>query len=261
MFYKTSNWLLILFFFVVPVAAQSSLWGNLKAGQYRVGLNVRSYRDSNNRPIEIFLWFPAENSKKSKPLTFADYYRLSEKVTDESRLTQTLAEDVTGDKNGIDKQTAGKILNSAMKASWNAPISRGRFPLILWSSRHATVIAQSVLSEFLASHGYVVAFARYAGPALPYPFQIREPEKKLEALDTHVRDLEFALANLRRAATLDAEKIALISWSYGGEAAIRLQTRQPDIDLVFGLSSIRFDRGPYQGRLTLDLQKLNVPYI
>ncbi|MEW6130385.1 MAG: hypothetical protein AB1757_25345 [Acidobacteriota bacterium] len=259
------RYLIFLFAIFLTVStdlvAQNSLWGNLEKGKYEVGLRLKTIKDSEGRPIEIFLWYPAKNSKNVKSMTFVEYYKLSEKNLKDVQLSESLAQDITGDSKGIDKDTTDKILNSKMKASRETPMIKGKFPLILWSSRHSTVVSQSVLSEYLASYGFIVAFAQYAGEPLPFPFQINEPEKKLEVLETHVKGLESALSNLRLMKNGDAEKIAVISWSYGGESALKLQMRQSDIDLVIGLSSIRFDRGPYQGRFMLEAKKLNIPYV
>lgn len=246
----------------------SRLWGDLQPGKYDVGLRLvrfvdtsRPNKDGSGRTIEVFVWYPAAKPVKVKSLTFAEYYLLSEKELRESELPEALSKDVTGDRKGITAEMAESILDSPMRAHLNSKQADGRFPIILWSSRHLTVIAQSVLSEYLASHGYVVAFPRYQGEPIPFPFQINEPETKLEVLDTHVQDLAFALSNLRDTSGLERAKTALISWSYGGESAIKLQLRQPDIDAVLGLSSIRFDRGPYQGKFSVEPRKLNVPYV
>lgn len=97
-------------------------------------------------------------------------------------------------------------------------------------------MAQSVLSEFLASQGYVVAYARPAVPA-PLPFEIKTREEKLQVLRLHVGDLLFALRSLASFRNIDSEKQGVISWSYAGESAVLLEAESKKLDLVVSLSS------------------------
>jgi dienelactone hydrolase len=108
----------------------------------------------------------------------------------------------------------------------------------LWSTRHATPAAQSVLSEYLASHGYVVAWMRYAGAdSLRPPFDDVTPARKIETLEAHVADMQWALRQLARRRDVDSTRLGVAAWSYSGEPATVLAQRTPALRVLVGLST------------------------
>lgn len=263
----------------VQASPQSAprLWGELKPGKYDVGLRVDTFWDKSRdgttpdgRPIQITTWYPASPSKRSARMSFADYLKLvmemsSDKASDAQTLRQSLSLAISSEPEGIDDSVLDQILAAKMLAVRDAAPLRRAYPLVLWSARHGTVVAQSVLCEYLASHGYVVAFARYQGPAMPLPYEAKTPEVKLATLKTHVSDLEFALRRLRTLPNVDrTRKAAVMSWSYAGESATLLQMQNPDVGLVISLSSNVLTNWVYQGSgalASLDASRLNVPYL
>ena len=252
------------------------LWGELKPGPYEVGLRVATFFDQSRadsssiqgRPIHTTLWYPAAPSARSLRLSFADYLAVSNSLPEASTvkaLRQSLSIAISSEAEGIDESLLDQILASNMLAVRDAAPVKSTFPLVLWSARHGTVAAQSILSEYLASHGYVVAFARYQGPAMPLPYEVNAPEIKRNILREQVRDLEFALKVRRSFANVDrARKVAVMSWSYAGESATLLQLQNPDVGLVISLSSNVLNGWVYQNAddlAALDATLLKVPYI
>lgn len=257
-------------------------WGELRPGRYDVGLRITTFLDNSRndptqsvsgRPINITIWYPASPSKRAERMSFADYLKLSnaltetpfDKASDVQSLRQSLSIAVSSEPEGIDSSVLDQILASKMLAVRDAAPLRRAYPLILWSARHGTIAAQSVLCEYLASHGYVVVFARYQGLAMPLPYEAKTPEVKLNTLKEHVRDLEFALRTLKTLSIVDpTKKSAVISWSYAGESATLLQMQNPDVGLVISLSSNVLNGWVYQSTdelSKLDAARLNVPYI
>jgi hypothetical protein len=254
------------------------LWGELKPGRYDVGLRVDTFLDKSRedltgsgRPIQIITWYPTLPSKRSARMSFADYLKLSMEVppekaaSDVQSLRQGLSIAISSETKGIDDSVLDQILALKMLAVRNAAPLKKTYPLVLWSARHGTTAAQSVLCEYLASHGYVVAFARYQGPAMPLPYEAKSPEVKLTTLKEHVSDLEFALRTLKALQNVDpTKKVALVSWSYAGESATLVQMQNPDVGMVISLSSNVLGGWVYQGGdalSSLDPSRLKVPYI
>ncbi len=254
------------------------LWGELKPGPYGVGFRVTTYNDpdrdgTSGRPVQIALWYPTRLSKRSVPLTFADYLTVSNAIadttpvngSDRQTLRESLSVAISSEPEGIAGEALDQILATKMAAVKDAPLLKKSFPVVLWSARHGTIAAQSILSEYLASHGYVIGFARYQGAAMPLPFEAKTSAIKLTTLNEHIRDLEFALRQLKTLPNVDAaKKIAVVSWSYAGESATLLQAQSPDVGLVISLSSNVLNGWVYQSAdeiAKLDAARLNVPYI
>lgn len=257
----------------------SQLWGRLEGGSYDVGLRVTTFVDSTRvepqhdqhvggRPIEVALWYPASESSEQTRLRFRDYVELLPHHWDTSNLDalhEWLSVGISGDANAVGQDTLDRILTTPMRASFDALPSPGQFPLVFWTMRHETIVAQSVLGEYLASHGYVVASARYAGPALPMPWTLTTKDEKLSTFATHLQDMTFALERLERESIVDSSRIAISTWSYAAELASRVQVQHANIQLVIGLSSNPLSPiGLYQGTDAashLDVERLIVPYV
>jgi len=260
--------LLSLFVFTLIVNTLNAqkeieLSGNLKFGLHEVGVKQLTFVDTlreEPREISISLWYPAKgNTEKVK---FADYLDFKNELNN-SELLQDISLGVGGKQNLFPTDSLELILNARMKARNRAEAINDPFPLLIWSSRYGTVEYQNILSEYIASHGYVVAFAEDI-PNSPYPWQIQSPDDKVKALKQQITDINAAIGYLKQHHEIDKTKIGLLSWSYAGESAILTQMNNQDIDVVVGLSSIGFSSGVYLGKelsTKIDLEKLNVPYL
>ncbi|MEM7357321.1 MAG: hypothetical protein AAF657_41280, partial [Acidobacteriota bacterium] len=209
-------------------AQAASPWGRLQPGQFDVGLRLATFSDSarvepeaspskTGRGVEIAIWYPASSGDGHERLQFADYVRhlpqFRQEVSQEA-LRKWLAIGISGKAGALERRTLEQILAAPMHAIRDAAPAAEKFPLVLWTMRHDTLVAQSVLGEFLASHGYVVAAARYAGPDLPRPWAIKTAEDKLATFATHLQDLELALTSLEKEPYVDAARVAIFTWSY-----------------------------------------------
>jgi len=248
---------------------QQLLWGKLKPGSYEVGFRTLNHPDNNN--LEVSLWYPAHESSDDRKIEFWELLRFSEYFNEgdiiaditASKRTQILAKEINVYSKNIPDSSLLKILESKTSAINNAEHNSESFPLVLWSARNGTSIAQSVLNEFLASHGFIVAYARNSEFELMFPWDLPNSETKLHILRQHLQDLELALDMLLDNASVDTSKVAIFTWSYGGESATLLQTRRKEIDAVFSLSSNTLSGWVYQEKDTLigfDREQLTVPY-
>lgn len=191
------------------------LWGGLARGPYAIGLDVLSDADSARaerlasggtgpRPLEMVIWYPTAHSRARDTVRFATYVDLSDgsmldiaRARSDDGRRRWLAASLTPQPDGVRREVLDSILRSPMAATRGAAPPTERFPVILWSTRHATPAAQSVLSEYLASHGYVVAWMRYAGvDSLRPPFDDVPPARKAATVEAHVADMQRAIRRL-----------------------------------------------------------------
>ncbi len=209
-------------------------WGELEPGPHHVGLTTAAV----DSVRELVLWYPASPGG-SDSMAVGDYLELLDRgvaveqgaAVDAAVLAALISPDAAAD-------TA-----VARTASWRVAAARGaadeagRFPLVLWSARHDVALYQSVLSEYLASHGYVVAAVRRIGQHLPPPWRLTAAERPA-TLEQHTDDL---VRGLRRLAQLDraSDSYAVLAWSFGGESAmaLALDSTVPDPVVLLSLSS------------------------
>lgn len=243
---------------------KAAIYGNLIFGKHPVGTQVIAYHHTPTglaRSISIRLWYPATQSD-STALTLADYINPTGNL-DQKSLEDYLATGMTGATDGVPSQQLKTLLNSKVQTTLNANMASGTFPLLLWSVRYETVQYQWLLSEFLASHGYVVAFVEDI-PHAPFPWAIPNPEAKQRVLQDQITDLETALTHLKQLPVVNPDQIGLLAWSYAGESAVLTQIANSDIDVVVGFSGIGFSSGIYSGKelaTQATVDRLQVPYL
>ena len=233
-------------------ANQPWLWGELAPGRFGVGFRVVAAVDSmrreagvSARPLELAIWYPTPAGLTRDRVRFGAYVDLSDGSMIQALQGRSaewrrrwLAESISRTPATVKPDLLVRLLTSQMAAMWNAPAVQQRVPLVLWSTRHATPAAQSVMSEVLASHGYVVAWMRYAGTdSLVPPFENVTPARKLEILEAHVADLQWAIRQLVTDPTVDSTRVALAAWSYSGDPAMVAAQRTPRVRAIVNLSS------------------------
>jgi hypothetical protein len=207
-------------------------------------------------------WYPA--SPGGAHLRFGDYLALADDLRGAvaGDLPATLSATVTGDASTLDRPTAQRWLDTSMAAVRDAAPARGRFPVVLWTPRYGTTAAQAVLSEYLASHGFVVVFARPAVSA-PMPFELADAAARRAELARRVDDMHTAIRHLRARPNADTTAIGVLAWSYSGEMATAFQMSEPSVTLVVGLSTNLLDGWVYQppdAASSLDPRRLTAAY-
>ena len=228
------------------------LWNDLEPGSHNTGFQRiwtldstriyprSSHLDSLNgnifRPIRIDFWYPAEcESKERMPLrdyvfmdaptsVFEDLVFLTERWDEYSY--RGLAEK--------DSSTFNRLMSVKTAACKNAQPAAGRFPLILYSAGWFNRAPDNtILAEYLASHGFVVATVPQLNPGL-WTFNFQSDAVSVE---NQIRDLEFALGLLSEKSFVDRRLVASMGNSTGGDVALLLQGRNPLIDTVVGLDA------------------------
>jgi dienelactone hydrolase len=211
-------------------------WADLESGPYRVGferLDVRDYSrpygiDSTDpaRPIPLSVWYPAEPAAEGQPVSFGRYVGAGEKRRDFVRRLNTYGFE-------LDDEQITTILSTPTASLDDPARAQGPFPLLVFgTSLTGPSYLESLLSEYLASYGYVsVAIA-----SLP----AREDETldyDLEAVDLQLRDMEFAIQQMHDYPEVRIDPMGLVAWSFGGVAQALLSMRNPEVGAVVSLDA------------------------
>ena len=239
------------------VSAQtSSQWGDLRAGPFTVGFQVinrydysrtertksefggKPFRGERARPLQVWVWYPAQRTNASS-MPYGEYVGLAtEADTDRA---QSPAEKAARQRSFWQRPPFASLppdkIDGLMKwktaARKEAPHAAGQFPLLVFGQGYffESPATHSVLCEYLASHGYIVAAVPYRG----YP--LRESFHNLVGLEQEVRDMEYVIAAMHGFPDLDPDRLGAVGFDYGGMAALLLQMRNTDVDAVVGIDS------------------------
>jgi hypothetical protein len=124
------------------------------------------------------------------------------------------------------------LLLTPVSAHATAPPAPGRFPLILYfGGLDDSAHSNSVLAEFLASYGYVVAAIPMLGPTDHQTAQARTPID----IENSVRDMEYAWSLLRQLPNVDNAKLGVAGQSLGGIETLIFAMRNGNVSAVVGL--------------------------
>jgi tetratricopeptide (TPR) repeat protein len=272
--------LLILFLTQTVFAFQKpEVWGALEPGQYAIGFKTlekydysRSFQPKYDyfgkplegeraRPIQISIWYPARESADAIAMTYGEYsfaYPEDESFFD---VLSNLQNREIGYLNNATRDQ-GLVLNMmsmVMAGVRNASPAEGQFPLIVYHpDLNGSYCDNAVMCEFLASHGYVVMTTHSIGIS-----QLLGEENPID-LEMMIRDKEFALAELRDAANIDHNKLAVFGLSHGGLAALLMRMHSTDVDAVVSLDGwFNFaDHQEFTKRCTsFSIEKMSVPLL
>ncbi len=117
-----------------------------------------------------------------------------------------------------------------MTAMRNAAAASGRFPVVIYAPGLGTAAMEnSDLCEYLASHGYVVL----ASPSMGA--RSRAMTSDLDGLETQAADIAFLIGYARSVPQVDASRIGVIGYSWGGLANVLAAARDDRIGAVVSL--------------------------
>lgn len=231
----------------------ASVWGNLKPGPYRVGFRTIFTYDLSRAPLgdqstgrksalgrqmQINIWYPARATSHAPAMQFRDYVHLLVQELDFSPLTTERKKqseikfveqpsDLGGDVKRL-KESLPAILALEMAAIRNAPAIGGRFPLLVFPDFRAPA-TNSIMSEFLASHGFVVATTSLKGT------HEAEFDVGVTGIETVATDIGFLIATVKTQSVVNPERIALMGVGITASGALAFITRNPEVDALVSL--------------------------
>jgi dienelactone hydrolase len=265
----------VIFFMLVSAAfcfpsEGLPLWGDLKPGPYGVGFALRSRYDYSRafrpevrfdgkrstgetaRPVQILVWYPASVRAGAKRLQYRDYVHLRARELSFGKMKheenrQSVEQYINGGVSSqhYDRKALEWLMDAKTAAVAAAPGAKGNFPLVLYGpGSGGNAFENSILCEYLASHGYVVAAIPSIGT------YSRAPNVDLLGFNSYARDMEFAIAAMRTFPNTDAKNVAIAGFSMGGSSGTLLQMRNMNIR-----GAVYFDTGlPYREFLATHLK-------
>lgn len=228
------------------------LWHTLEGGAYETGFRrvwsedgsrvwprsgaIDSVSGPVSRPVRVDVWYPAVTCAGGARMRVRDYLemdapaaRYDDLVFLTHRWNEYSYRGLAGDSASFDR-----LMASGTAACADARPSPGRFPLVVYSAGWFNRSPDNtVLAEYLASHGFVVAALPQVNPGL-WTWDFRS---EAHAVENQIRDMEVAIAVLRDADGVDRRGIAALGYSTGGDVALLLQGRNPLIDAVVGMDA------------------------
>lgn len=241
--------------------AQQDKLLNVLYGKYQVGLSQEKCVYNDSIHLIFTCWYPSQKTGTDSPLFFRDCLLL-DGLNDNRGIDSIVNNIICGGNYRIKQDTLQQLLKTATATYKNAPPLRRKFPAIIWSSRHGTEFYQFAMSEYLASHGYIVFTVSRTSPALPFPWQTENISKE-DFLNKHLEMLDQQLLFVKKHPLTDISHIAMFTWSYGSPFAILTQQNHKEIDAVFGFSSVDFRQEYFlkdEFNKRLIPENLKVPY-
>jgi dienelactone hydrolase len=232
-------------------AAGAPLWGRLRPGPYAVGYTARAEHDPTRtsvhdtgkdgaapcgpRAVDLRLWYPAEPSAaRAGALRYGGYLAppagdAAGSLALEGLRQRTLAllrDDLL---DGAEDRLQ-ELLSLPTAARRDASPAPGRFPWLLYAGGlNSGVEENSVLFEYLASHGHVVVAVASLGEGW-----VNASTNAVSVL-TAAADLAFARGAARSLLPAEPASLAAAGFSLGACAALALRMRDPSIQAVAAL--------------------------
>lgn len=185
--------------------------------------------DTLNRPILINIWYPSQGS--SNKMIYKDYLEFPENNTrlltlntkyKDYNLNYLYQEVFHCKEDSIPGITdTDSFFNRSINVYKNdLPINK-KFPLIIYHQGYgATIEDNSVLCEYLASHGYVVVGSSYLRNSYP--------SLTIDGRKDSVRDIRYLIQHLTTKENIDVSNTALIGHSGGAQASLMFKSNTPN---------------------------------
>lgn len=251
--------------FTLKLVGQNYFATNLNYGNYNIGYDIINTIDLSRhslnkadeklgRSMTINIWYPSK--KNPKPMMpYKDYiYAAGKNNIDQKKkyLIERIGE-LSGDTLKFIHQ-ADVILNSITKAQFRAPIIDDTHFVIVFPD---LPYAQSIMCEYLASHGFVVV-----SPVIKGTFQ-DNMEYNIRGIETGVKDLEFCMAYIRSNYKVYSN-YAVMGLGFNASVALALYMRNTDIACYISLEggiTTKFENDLIEHSPYFDIEKCNRPML
>ncbi|MCP4213783.1 MAG: hypothetical protein GY765_03955 [bacterium] len=269
--------LVLMAFFVVPGAAQESrLKFPNEPGPYAVGfksVNLYDYTRTsyngydnngnavteNARPIQTSIWYPAnvEQAKGAPRMAFKEY--LDQMIFEEGFPPESDALKMQVIKEYFFfwqvPETGQSEMGTVSGAVRDAVAAKGSFPLVVYApSLQSVSFENSVLCEYLAGHGYIVAaspsIGRFSGAMAI----------DLMSAEMQARDIEFLIGFMQDFPNVERNRVSVMGFSMGGMSNVLTAMRDSRVDALVCLDgSIRYHYDVLKKSIFHDPDSLTMP--
>ncbi len=183
------------------------------------------------RRIQLNIWYPAVIRENTVKMEFLDYLKVKHNELDKNQSNVDFEKTIENyyqwplsqgaNRSLIDSISSARIV---MKSSMNLDFSLGKHPVILLI--HGSAVDFAFLAESLVELGYIVMNVPYKG------YLKKELDVNGIGMETEIRDYEFALSFLSNNPNADLENITALGFSFGGQSALAMACRNPNIKTV-----------------------------
>ncbi len=263
------------------------MWGDLQPGEYSVGYTslftfdksrpAIPYSDwtgkiyptdfKEGRQMQINLWYPAKSVVSSSRLKFRHYVELMGKqidfnISDAEALSFGGREFISktndlGGNGSFTQQKLDSLIEMNTHAFAEASQVEGKFPLIAFPNGGSPAF-NSIMCEYLASHGFVVA--AFAGKGS----DVFTSETSTRGLENGAQDISFALTQLMEWPQIDRNKIGMMGVGINSSHIVTYQNRNANIDALVSLEGgllSSFEQRLLNGTPFYDALAVNVPIL
>lgn len=182
------------------------------------------------RPVKIDVFFPSAQRPVTPGLTYGDIMNMYEQrfnfntPLDTCKKTSAMFAKMFADY--LHVNPPNKLLSYKLSVYNGLALPNEKHPLIIYAAgMNGSTWDNPVLFDSLASNGYIVAAVSSVGK---YPGFMSSPVD----LDEQVRDILFAIKQMKAMPYVDADKIGIVSWSLGGSAAVKAAILSKDIKAI-----------------------------
>ena len=186
------------------------------------------------RPIRLDVWYPARCGAAARRMVLRDYLEMAapSPVFEDLVFLTHRWDEYSYRGLAVDSASFDRLMATPTAGCFDAPAADGSFPLVVYSAGWFNRAPDNtILAEFLASHGYVVVAIPQLNPGL-WTFEFASDARSVE---NQVRDLQVAISELGRDPLVDRRRIAAMGYSTGGDVALLVAGRNPLVDAVVGL--------------------------
>ena len=196
-----------------------------------------------NRPVQVSVWYPAQTAGAT-PMTYGDYVALlawelgPEKMgAQERRLAQESFARMSGLPVTAEGQAAFELLfQEKVLAVRDARPAEGRFPVLICAPGQGyPAFDNSVMAEYLASHGFIVVASPSFGP------DGRDMPDDALAMDAGARDMEYLLGFAQTLPNADPDRVAAMGFSLGGASSALFALRNARVRALVSLDGVLRD--------------------
>jgi pimeloyl-ACP methyl ester carboxylesterase len=237
------------------------LWNKLPPGRHAVGFKSSWQLDYSRRynmtfddkttyapgkaprPILVNVWYPASKTDDAKRMPHRGYLEIQSADPLLAKFSTKLAEYARGiiakevlakpakELTDREKRLLDELLDTPTACVRNAPPADGKFPVVLYHAGYGSSFDDnSVLCEFLASHGFIVLGSAFQEP--------RGASFNTDGRRTSGRDMAFLIAQARRLPGADGNHVGVVGHSGGAHAALRFAAQAgAPVDAVVSLDT------------------------
>lgn len=205
------------------------------------------------RPLDIDIWYPAQESPNDSLITFGEYFNLFEQRVN-FYTASTIGKGMAGKFAGILAEgfkcsDSTRILKLPTQTCRNAGSINGNFPVVLYmASYNGMAYENYLLFETLVKKGYVVvginSIGRFPG----------DMTMKKEDTMEQVYDATAAIQYLRKHTAIKFSRVAVMGYSWGGLTGALVADKIPNVKCIVSLEGSEFHHYGYSKEEDADFE-------